>query len=127
MQRYSRQSEEILSNLRSRSDHPSADMVYDDLRRDYPNISLGTVYRNLTMLADSGVILRLTEHDKDHFDGDISPHMHFYCEKCGKIYDVFSAFPSDIAKKAEHEIGCEIESIDVSIHGTCAECAKNQK
>ena len=77
MQRYSRQREAILSNLRSRSDHPSADMVYDDLRRDYPNISLGTVYRNLTILADSGVILRLTEHDKDHFDGDISPHMHF--------------------------------------------------
>ena len=127
MKNFSRQREAILNVLHSTDTHPTAAWVYDEVRKVIPNISLGTVYRNLTMLADSGVILRLTEHDKDHFDGDISPHMHFYCEKCGKIYDVFSAFPSDIAKKAEHEIGCEIESIDVSIHGTCAECAKNQK
>ena len=127
MLKYSRQREAIRTFLAGRYDHPTAETVYLGIKEEFPNISLGTVYRNLTMLADSGVILRLTEHDKDHFDGDISPHMHFYCEKCGKIYDVFSAFPSDIAKKAEHEIGCEIESIDVSIHGTCAECAKNQK
>lgn len=127
MQRYSRQRGAILSNLRSRKDHPSADMVYADLRREYPNISLGTVYRNLTMLADNGIILRLTGYDKDHFDGDIRPHGHFFCEKCKKIHDVFTAFSDDYVKKAEDELGCEVSGINVSIRGVCAECAKNNE
>lgn len=127
MQRFSRQREAILSNLRSRSDHPSADMVYEELRREHPNISLGTVYRNLTMLADNGVILRLTRHNKDHFDGRTAPHMHFFCDKCGKIYDIFSDLSSDITKKAESELCCRIDSIDVSIRGLCAECTEKQK
>ena len=79
--KYSRQREEIKKYLSTRKDHPSADQVYAAMRQEIPNISLGTVYRNLTMLADTGEILRLRVGDGvDHFDYDTSEHYHFICK-----------------------------------------------
>ena len=76
--KYSRQREAIKSFLMTRKDHPTADVVYHSLRADFPNISLGTVYRNLTLLADLGEIARLRLGDGvDHFDADTSRHYHF--------------------------------------------------
>ena len=127
MEQYSKQREAILANLRARKDHPSADKVYEDLRREHPNISLGTVYRNLTTLAEKGVILRLSEHDKDYFDGDTSPHAHFFCRQCGKIYDVFQAFPEKYIKDTARRLNCKIEEADITMRGVCAECAEKYK
>ena len=82
--KYSRQRESIKDFLATRKDHPTADMVYQNVRRQNPNISLGTVYRNLTLLAESGEINRLNMGDGvDHFDADTSPHYHLLCTKCG--------------------------------------------
>lgn len=82
--KYSRQREAIKSFLMTRKDHPTADVVYHSLRADFPNISLGTVYRNLTLLADLGEIARLRLGDGvDHFDADTSRHYHFICSECG--------------------------------------------
>ena len=78
--KYSRQREAIKCFLMTRKDHPTADVVYHSLRADFPNISLGTVYRNLTLLADPGEIARLRLGDGvDHFDADTSRHYHFIC------------------------------------------------
>lgn len=72
--KYSRQRELIKKFLMGRCDHPTADIVYRNVRQQNPNISLGTVYRNLTLLADMGEIQRLRLGDgTDHFDGDTSP------------------------------------------------------
>ena len=125
--KFSHQRALIKEILKGRSDHPTADMVYAAARLREPSISLGTVYRNLTMLADNGIILRLTGYDKDHFDGDIRPHGHFFCEKCKKIHNVFTASSDAYVKKAEDELGCEVSGINVSIRGICAECAKNNE
>ena len=77
--KYSRQREAIKSFLMTRKDHPTADVVYHSLRADFPNISLGTVYRNLTLLADLGEIARLRLGDGvDHFDADSSRHYSLY-------------------------------------------------
>ena len=87
--KYSRQREMIKDFLMTRKDHPTADVVYMNVRQSYPNISLGTVYRNLTLLADLGEIQRLRVGDGiDHFDADTSPHYHFICKNCGAVIDL---------------------------------------
>ena len=86
--KYSRQREAIKDFLMTRNDHPTADVVYSNVRTEFPNISLGTVYRNLTLLADLGEIARLRVGDGvDHFDADTSPHYHFVCSDCGSVID----------------------------------------
>lgn len=86
---YSRQREEIVHFLKTRKDHPTAEVVYENVRMVYPKISLGTVYRNLTLLSDKGEILRLRLGDGvDHFDADISEHYHVICKECGSVVDL---------------------------------------
>jgi Fe2+ or Zn2+ uptake regulation protein len=75
--------------LKGRKDHPTADMIYQTAREMEPTISLGTVYRNLKLLADEGIIITLeTEEKRVHYDGDTSRHSHFICSKCGKQANV---------------------------------------
>ena len=86
---YSRQREEIVHFLQTRKDHPTAEVVYENVRMVYPKISLGTVYRNLTLLSDTGEILRLRLGDGvDHFDADTSEHYHVLCNGCGIVEDL---------------------------------------
>ena len=86
---YSRQREEIVHFLKTRKDHPTAEVVYENVRMVYPKISLGTVYRNLTLLSDTGEILRLRLGDGvDHFDADTSDHYHVLCNGCGIVEDL---------------------------------------
>ena len=85
----SKQRDLIKNFLMGRKDHPTADIIYMNVRQQLPNISLGTVYRNLTLLADIGEIQRLRVGDGvDHFDADISPHYHFVCTECGNVVDL---------------------------------------
>ena len=82
--KYSHQRESIINFLTGRTDHPTADAVYQYLRNDLPTISLGTVYRNLNQMAASGRILRLHVDGKtDHYDACTDPHAHLLCTKCG--------------------------------------------
>ncbi len=86
---YSRQRAEIMQFLKMRKDHPTAEVVYDNVRLVYPRISLGTVYRNLTLLSEMGEIRRLRLGDgMDHFDADISEHYHVICKDCGSVVDL---------------------------------------
>ena len=86
---YSRQREEIVHFLKTRKDHPTAEVVYENVRMVYPKISLGTVYRNLTLLSETGDILRLRLGDGvDHFDADTSEHYHVLCNGCGIVEDL---------------------------------------
>ena len=79
----------IKSFLMGRKDHPTADVIYSNLKQQDPNLSLGTVYRNLTLLSDMGEILRLRVGDGvDHFDADTSEHYHFVCTECGSVIDL---------------------------------------
>ena len=86
--KYSRQRESIKASLMNRHDHPTADALYASIREEFPNISLGTVYRNLNLLVETGEIKKLTCGDgADHFDGDIRQHYHFVCTECNQVYD----------------------------------------
>ena len=118
--RYSKQRELITQIIKGRCDHPTADMIYGSAREIEPNISLGTVYRNLKQLADDKVILTLETEDKRlHYDGDTSRHSHFICSRCGKIIDLFkpAKTPDEIK-----DLGLTVTGEKCVYYGLCADC-----
>ena len=87
--KYSRQREAIKDFLISRKDHPTADVVYSNLRQQFPSISLGTVYRNLSLLVEIGEAIKVPCNDgSEHFDGCTTPHYHFECNECHSVLDL---------------------------------------
>ncbi|WP_251615486.1 Fur family transcriptional regulator [Pumilibacter muris] len=123
--RYSSRREAILEVLRNTKEHPDADTVYEKVREKIPNISLGTVYRNLRELGESGELNTLeTEDGSTHFDADTSRHAHFVCKGCGKIGDLFGY--GDVADALEHA-GYKVECVKTVVYGLCPECARKQK
>lgn len=122
--KYSRQRAAILSFLESRKDHPTAEVVYTHVKKDYPNISLGTVYRNLTQLADAGMILRLSfgELDTDHFDADTSAHHHFVCSHCKGVMDLDLGDLSYINEEAGKNFDGKIIGHRIYFNGLCKDC-----
>lgn len=123
--KYSRQREMIKDFLKTRHDHPTADVVYMNVRRQNPNISLGTVYRNLSLLADIGEIQRLRLGDgTDHFDADTSPHYHFICTKCGSVIDLKMESIEGIKEIAGANFNGTIDGHVTYFYGTCGNCAK---
>ena len=113
--------------LMTRKDHPTADVVYMNVRRQNPNISLGTVYRNLTLLADSGEILRLRLGDGvDHFDADTSPHYHFVCSECGSVIDLEMESIEDITTVAGAHFKGKIAGHVTYFYGTCENCMETK-
>lgn len=124
-QKYSRQRELIKDFLCTRKDHPTADVVYMNVRQQYPNISLGTVYRNLTLLSDMGEIQRLRVGDGvDHFDADISAHHHFVCTQCGCVLDLDMENIDHIAKAAEKNFAGRIDGHVTYFYGMCDDCCQ---
>lgn len=123
--KYSRQRESIKQQLMHRKDHPTADMVYTEIRKEFPNISLGTVYRNLALLSELGEIKRLTTGDgPDRFDADTSMHNHFICRKCHAVLDLDMEDISGIREQAERNFDGLIESCSVNFYGVCGGCRR---
>ena len=121
--KYSRQRESIKACLMSRHDHPTADAVYTSIRKEFPNISLGTVYRNLNLLVDLGEIHRVSVGDgKDHFDADTSSHYHFVCRQCGSITDLPLEPFADLEAKAQNCANGRVESHSMDFFGVCRDC-----
>lgn len=121
IQRYSRQRELIYNTVYASKVHPTAEMVYAALKPDHPNLSLGTVYRNLHLLADEGKLRRLP-FPVERYDGDVSPHHHFCCEQCGQVLDL--ALPYDeTLDQAAADYGRVTHHTTV-FYGLCAACAR---
>lgn len=121
--KYSRQRESIKAYLAARHDHPTADTLYTEIRKEYPNISLGTVYRNLNLLVELGEIQKLTCGDgKDHFDAVTSPHYHFVCRCCGSVYDVPMKTIPDVEDACARQTGARVDSHTIYFYGECADC-----
>lgn len=123
--KYSRQRESIKNCLMSRCDHPTADVLYMDIRNEFPNISLGTVYRNLNLLVELGEIQKLASgNGADHFDADTTTHYHFVCKSCWEISDLpmhtIDGIESEAAKYAQGAV----DSHNIMFYGTCSECLK---
>jgi len=124
---YSRQREAILACLSKRYDHPTADMVFEEVRRDFPKISLGTVYRNLTQLCENGDIMKVASvKGFERFDYNTKPHCHFICSECTKVSDVDANIDLLINKQELKNIPGIIDRTDLLVYGLCHECSDNR-
>ena len=123
--KYSRQRESIKEFLQTRTDHPTADVVQENMKLIYPNISLGTVYRNLSLLADLGEIKKLSSFaGADHFDGRTERHCHFMCTRCSRIMDLESEGIHHIMDIAGENFGGKIIDYSARFFGLCEDCLK---
>lgn len=122
--KYSRQREAIKEYLAHTKEHPTADTIYMNIRGTYPNISLGTVYRNLNLLAEQGEIMKLNCQDgSDRFDGNPKPHYHFLCNGCGKVLDIEMESIEHINKIAGAGFSGKIEGHVTFFYGQCPDCS----
>ncbi len=111
--------EAILAAVCTTRCHPTADEIYEKLRKTHPNLSLGTVYRNLGALAQNGDILRVTVPEgKDRYDFRLDKHEHMLCGTCGRVYDIDVTVTVD-----NREPDIAVSGYDLMLHGTCANCA----
>lgn len=128
MLKYSRQRESIKNFLQTRTDHPTAEIVYENLRREYPKISLGTVYRNLSLLTQIGEIQTIsTGVGPDRFDGNAAQHYHFICKTCGCVQDLKVQGLDHIDLLAQHDFDGTVEGHTVFFYGTCVRCRSQKK
>lgn len=126
--KYSRQRESIKACLMSRKDHPTADALYTSIREQFPNISLGTVYRNLNLMVELGEIRKLSCGDgTDHFDYDTSPHYHYICRQCGRVMDIPMEATKELETAAKEFVPGTIDDHTVFFYGICDECMKGEK
>ena len=123
----SRQRESIKHYLMSTREHPTADTVYMHVKKDFPNISLGTVYRNLNLLTDIGEAIKISTPDGgDRFDGRVEPHNHFLCTKCGRLLDLDLDMHSieEANRMAAENFDGIITSSSTLFYGECSDCIK---
>lgn len=126
MLKYSRQRECIKNFLMDRYDHPTAETVYLGIKEEFPNISLGTVYRNLSLLAELGEIVKISADGPDRFDGHTEPHYHFFCDRCGQVLDLDMGSVEHVNLLAGHNFGGRIDRSVIHFYGLCPACMKQQ-
>ena len=119
--RYSRQRELIYEALRQTEQHPTAEMIYQWLKPANPSLSLGTVYRNLNLLADEGAIRRMAS-PVERYDAKTMPHPHFCCDQCGAVYDLHLPYDAELDRQALLASGHDVTGHEVVFHGICTKC-----
>ena len=119
-----RKRDAILACVRATDVHPSADWVHAQLRQEYPDISLGTVYRNLSLFKQQGLIASLgTVGGVERFDGNIQPHVHFICDRCAGVLDLPEmTVPESLSCQAADQTGGHVHACHLSFTGVCGRC-----
>ena len=118
----------ILSYLQHSNAHPSAETIYTDLKAEIPDLSMGTVYRNLKLFQQQGLVSSIaTVHGVERFDANTAPHVHFICEGCDAVIDLHElSTPQSLCSEAENSIGCSVGSCQLSFIGKCRTCLDTQ-
>lgn len=114
----------ILTYLQSTHSHPNAETVFDALKGDIPDLSLGTVYRNLTYFKEQGLINSMgTVNGVERFDGNTAPHVHFICTQCAAVEDLEEMkVPAQLCQKVEKNTGSQVENCTLTFTGICKNC-----
>ncbi len=121
--RMTRQKKIILAVLKNTQTHPTADWIYEEVKKEIPNISLGTVYRNLRILKETGEIRELNYGSSySRFDGNSSNHYHFVCTECGAVLDVSLEIVEDINQQVEKCINAKVKYHRTEFYGKCSSC-----
>ena len=126
MLKYSRQREYIKEYLVSSGDHPTADMVYTQVRKVFPRISLGTVYRNLNLLTELGEAAKVTTPDGAiRFDGITTPHYHVLCRGCGRLFDLDMQIDDRMNDRAARCFHGTVSDHSILFYGLCDSCQES--
>lgn len=127
MQRYSKKRQAVLECLRSTTSHPTAEWIYERLRPVYPDLSLATVYRNLSQLKEAGLVRSVgIVNGNEHFDANMAPHSHAICDCCGAIIDIKDMHVSpQLIHLAEDTTGFHISEASLQFTGLCGKCLHN--
>ena len=126
MHRNSKKRNAILECLQQTDSHPNAEWIYSRLKPDFPHLSVATVYRNLRMLREEGVIESLGDVcGQERFDGNTDPHSHAVCRVCGKVFALPPAvLPEEWLRDAAERTGFSLSACAVQLTGVCRECSK---
>ncbi|MHA6532942.1 peroxide-responsive transcriptional repressor PerR [Paenibacillus sp. BAC0078] len=117
----------ILTYLMEAMNHPTADDIYRALEPQFPSMSVATVYNNLKMFMEAGMVRELTYGDNSsRFDANVSDHYHVICQECGKIEDF--SYPSlhEVEQRAEQDTGFKIHGLRMELYGVCKCCSEKQ-
>ena len=119
-----RKRDAIYDCLRGTTLHPSAEMVHEMLRPEHPDISLATVYRNLTHFKNQGLVVSVaTVRGVERFDANTEPHVHFICSGCDAVLDLHQIeAPQALSGQVEASSGCRVESCQLTFTGLCKTC-----
>jgi Fe2+ or Zn2+ uptake regulation protein len=121
--KYSRQRELILKAVQNHPIHPTADQVYTMLKPEHPKLSLGTVYRNLNLLSETGQIRKIRMPNmSDRFDGNTVSHSHMVCKECGEVYDLQMDWLAGKSEFILEQTGFQMEFYELIVHGICKNC-----
>ena len=123
--RETKQREAILGVLRNTRSHPTADQIYDEVRKAIPHISKGTVYRNLQVLQEMGLVIELNlDGTISRFEAKQGSHYHFRCEKCGRIFDINVPVDKELNRQVSRRTGFKILYHQLEFRGLCHDCQK---
>jgi len=118
----------ILRVLREAADHPDATWIYERVRKELPHISLGTVYRNLSLLAEEGLIREIPlGHQPSRWDGRTDPHAHAICQRCGRVVDVELCLPQEVFTQVAESTGFRLLDARVLFEGLCPACQAQER
>lgn len=124
----SRQRERILHLLRGTDIHPTAVWIYDQLKQEFQDLSMGTVYRNLNVLVELGLVAKIACGSTfDRFDGNVEPHYHFFCEKCGSVLDLPLEVDESLNRKVEELTNFMVRGHTMEFLGLCDKCSSRQQ
>lgn len=125
-QKYSKQKNIIKNILYSTNTHPSAEWIYNEVKKLSPSISLATVYRNLSLLVSSGEIIKiLTDDSCEHFDACVDNHYHFICTNCRKIFDISLRYDHSLDISLSNKLDVEISKHSLVFYGICKNCRED--
>ena len=123
--KHSKKRDAILDCIRGTTCHPTAEWVYQQLKPAIPDLSLGTVYRNISLFKDEGVIQSVgVVHGQERFDGNTAPHTHFICTACGSVLDLEIDLPPEVLAQTESSFGGHVSGYQLQFTGTCAKCKR---
>ena len=124
-----RKRDAILNYLRSTTAHPSAEMVFTQLKPEIPDLSMGTVYRNLNLFKQQGMVMSVaTVNGVERFDGNTAPHVHFICQNCDAVIDLMDMHvPESLKSVAESSCGGQVTDCQLSFTGLCQSCIDPQE